>query len=48
VLVKAVEDAYDLEDAESGEGDERDAFVGFFVVDGDDLGDEEECVADQA
>ena len=48
MLVEAVEDAYDLEDAETGEGDQGDAFVGFLAIDGDDLGDEEEGVADQA
>ena len=48
VLVEAVEDADDLEDAESREGDEGDALVGLFAPDGDDLGDEEEGVADES
>ena len=48
MLIEAVEDTDDLEDAEAGEGDEGDAFVGLLAPDGDDLGDEEECVADEA
>jgi hypothetical protein len=34
VLVEAVDDTDCLQDAESAEGDERDAFVGFLAPDG--------------
>jgi len=48
VLEDAVEDSDDLEDAEAAEGDQGDAFRGFFAQQGDELGDEEERVAEKA
>ncbi len=44
VLVDAVEDADGLEDVESAEGEEGDAFGGFLAPEGDGLREEEEAV----
>jgi hypothetical protein len=47
VLIEAVYDADDLQDAKAAEGDERDAFIGLFAPEGDGLRDEERCIAEQ-
>jgi hypothetical protein len=48
VFVEAVNDGDHLQDAESREGDERDALVGFLAPDGDDLRDKEHRITEQA
>ena len=48
VLVEAVNDADDLQDAEAAEGDQRDAFIGLLAPHRDGLRHKEQCVAEQA
>ena len=48
MLVDAVQDADGLEDVESAEGEEGDAFIALLAPEGDGLGDEEQAVDDQA